>query len=297
MDPMLNAPQTGLPHARGGKVRELYDAGDAYLVVSTDRVSAFDVVFAQGVPSKGAALTLLSSFWFRETAGIVPNHLLSDDPNDFPPETADHINALRGRTSLVKKANPLPVECIVRGYLVGSGWKDYQATGAVSGVGLPEGVRLAERFDEPIFTPSTKAELGAHDENITFDEMKNLVGAELAERVREKSLEVFRHCADYADRRGVILADTKFEFGLDDEGELLLIDEVCTPDSSRYWRKADYRPGETPPSFDKQFLRDYLISIGFNKQPPPPELPEDVLRRTAERYREACRMLVGREPE
>jgi phosphoribosylaminoimidazole-succinocarboxamide synthase len=275
-----------------GKVRDIYDLGDRLLLVATDRISAFDVVMADPIPDKGRILTQISAFWFRLLSDVIPNHLISLDVADFPPACQAHRQTLAGRTMLVRKTRPLPVECIVRGYLAGSGWADYQKTGAVCGIPLPSGLKESDRLPEPIFTPSTKAQLGIHDENITFAQAAATIGAELAARVREISLILYRRASAWAEPRGIILADTKFEFGLD-QGALLLIDEVLTPDSSRFWPQADYAPGRAQKSYDKQYLRDYLESLGWNKQPPPPPLPPEVLANTRANYLEALKNLTG----
>jgi phosphoribosylaminoimidazole-succinocarboxamide synthase len=281
----------GLSHLSSGKVRDMFDVGDDLLIVTTDRLSAFDVVMANGIPWKGKVLNRLSEFWFRFLD--VPNHLLTCDVDAMPPAVRAHADVLRDRAMLVRKARPFPVECVARGYLIGSGWSDYQKTGAVCGIALPAGLRLAARLPEPIFTPATKAVTG-HDENIGFESMAKVVGRETAERLRELTLSIYARGAAYAETKGLILADTKLEFGLVD-GRITLIDEVLTPDSSRYWPAAEYREGVSPPSFDKQFVRDYLESIRFDKQPPGPELPPEVVARTSEKYREAYRVLTGRE--
>jgi phosphoribosylaminoimidazole-succinocarboxamide synthase len=275
-----------------GKVRDIYDLGDRLLLVATDRISAFDVVMADPIPDKGRILTQISAFWFRLLSDVVPNHLISLDVADFPPACQAHRQSLAGRTMLVKKTRPLPVECIVRGYLAGSGWADYQKTGAVCGIPLPPGLKESDRLPGPIFTPSTKAQLGIHDENITFAQAAATIGPELAARVREISLALYLRASAWAEPRGIILADTKFEFGLD-QGALLLIDEVLTPDSSRFWPQADYAPGRAQKSYDKQYLRDYLESLGWNKQPPPPPLPPEVLANTRAKYLEALKNLTG----
>jgi phosphoribosylaminoimidazole-succinocarboxamide synthase len=260
--------------------------------VATDRISAFDVVMADPIPDKGRILTQISAFWFGLLSDLIPNHLISWDVGDFPPVCLSHREVLAGRTMLVKKTRPLPVECIVRGYLAGTGWADYQTTGAVCGIPLPSGLRESDRLPEPIFTPSTKAELGTHDENITFAEAANAIGPDLATRVREVSLGLYSRASAWAEPRGIILADTKFEFGLIN-GELLLIDEVLTPDSSRFWPQDDYAPGRAQKSYDKQYLRDYLESLGWNKQPPPPSLPSEVVANTRSKYLEALKSLTG----
>lgn len=276
-----------------GKVRDIYDLGNSLLIVATDRISAFDVVMPTPIPDKGRILTAVSLFWFDFLKDTVPNHLLGADVDAFPEACAPYRATLSGRSMWVRKAEPLPVECIVRGYLVGSGWKDYQKTGAVCGIALPKGLKMAEKLPEPIFTPSTKADKGTHDENITFRDMADRIGGDLASRVRDATLSIYEKAAAYALEKGIILADTKLEFGLVD-GRLILIDEVLTPDSSRFWPADRYRPGLSPESFDKQYLRDYLVDIGWNAQQPPPELPEDVVRNTRARYLEALERLTGR---
>jgi len=281
----------GVPLSSRGKVRDLYDLGDRLLIVATDRLSAFDVVLPTPIPDKGRVLTQLSLFWFDKLRGVIPNHVLSS--TGFPAPFDAFADLLRGRTMLVRRARPLLVECVVRGYLSGSGWKDYRAAGKICGIALPAGLRESERLPEPIFTPSTKVAKG-HDENISFDQAVALVGGALAERVRDISLEIYRRAAAYAEPRGILLADTKFEFGLIGD-ELIWIDEALTPDSSRFWPAEGYQPGRAQPSYDKQFVRDYLERIGWNKQPPGPELPPDVVTATRAKYREAYRQLAGRE--
>uniref|UniRef100_A0A7C5AKZ4 Phosphoribosylaminoimidazole-succinocarboxamide synthase n=1 Tax=Desulfobacca acetoxidans TaxID=60893 RepID=A0A7C5AKZ4_9BACT len=275
-----------------GKVRDIYDLGDRLLLVATDRISAFDVVMADPIPDKGRILTQISAFWFRLLEDVVPHHLISVAVEDFPPACQPYREILAGRTMLVKKTRPLPVECIVRGYLAGSGWTDYQKTGAICGQVLPPGLREAERLPEPLFTPSTKAKLGTHDENISFEQMANTIGGELAEKIKAVSLTLYRRASEWAEPRGIILADTKFEFGLIN-GELLLIDELLTPDSSRFWPAKEYEPGRSQKSYDKQYLRDYLESLGWNKQPPPPPLPKEVIAQTRAKYLEALKSLTG----
>jgi len=278
------------PSARG-KVRDIYDLGDKLLIVATDRLSAFDVIMATPIPDKGRILTQLSLFWFNLLRDILPNHISS--ATEFPAPFDQYAADLAGRTMLVKKTNPLPIECVARGYLSGSGWKEYRATGKVCGISLPAGLRESERLPEAIFTPSTKATAG-HDENISFDEAASRIGGELAERVRAVSLDIYRRAVAYAEPRGIILADTKFEFGLVGD-QLIWIDEALTPDSSRFWPADGYQPGRSQPSFDKQYVRDYLERIGWNKQPPGPELPPEVVEATRARYREAYRQLTGHE--
>ncbi len=279
-----------------GKVRDIYDLGDSLLIVASDRISAFDVVLPDGIPGKGAVLTQISAFWFQwlsEYEDILWNHFLNANVQDFPPSCQRYRTVLNGRSMLVRKATPLPVECIVRGYLSGSGWTDYRQTGQICGQALPKGLAESQKLPEPLFTPSTKAEQGAHDMNISFVKMESLIGADMAKLVREVSLKIYQRAADYALSKGVIIADTKLEFGLDPEsGQPLLIDEVLTPDSSRFWPLSGYAPGRGQPSFDKQFVRDYLTSIKWDKRPPAPRLPADVIRQTSERYREAYRLLA-----
>ncbi|NDQ58504.1 MAG: phosphoribosylaminoimidazolesuccinocarboxamide synthase [Acidipila sp.] len=274
-----------------GKVRDIYEVGDQLLIVATDRLSAFDVVLPTPIPDKGRVLTQLSLFWFEKLRGIVPHHVVTAKNFDGP--LAPFAQDLAGRAMLVRKTNPIQVECVVRGYLVGSGWKDYQKTGAVCGIPLPKGLRESDKLPAPIFTPSTKATSG-HDENISFEEVCKLTGRALAERLRDVSMEIYLRASEYAAERGIIIADTKFEFGLDGE-ELVWIDEALTPDSSRFWPAAGYEPGRAQPSFDKQFVRDYLERCGWSKQPPAPELPADVVAGTQGKYREAYRRLVGRD--
>jgi len=277
-----------------GKVRDVYAVDDSHLlIVTTDRLSAFDVIMPQPIPGKGEVLTRVANFWFDRTRDIIPNHLTDIPLNDVVPDAAQRA-ALGERAIVVRKLKALPVEAIVRGYLIGSGWKDYQATGGVCGIKLPAGLRMADRLPEAIFTPSTKAALGGHDENIDFARMVELLGADLATQVRDVSLRIYSECAAYARERGIIIADTKFEFGVDDSGTLHLIDEVLTPDSSRFWPADQYRPGCSPPSFDKQFVRDYLETLDWDKTPPGPALPQDIVDRTAAKYREAETRLTGR---
>jgi phosphoribosylaminoimidazole-succinocarboxamide synthase len=282
-----------LKAAGRGKVRDIYDLGEALLIVTTDRISAFDVIMNEGIPDKGYVLTQISAFWFDLMADIVPNHIISTDVSDFPVVCRKYADVLEGRSMLVKKAQPLPVECIVRGYLAGSGWKEYRETGAVCGITLPTRLLESDRLPEPIFTPSTKAEIGDHDENISFVRMVELCGKDLAEKARRATLEIYGKARDIADERGIIIADTKFEFGICN-GELIIIDECLTPDSSRFWPKETYRPGGPQPSFDKQFLRDYLETLNWNKTAPPPPLPEEIIRKTADKYREALQKLTGK---
>ena len=288
--------QTDFPeltlHARG-KVRDLYSLNDQLLFVATDRISAFDYVLATGIPEKGRVLTQLSLFWFDFLKDVVKNHLVTARVEDYPAPLQKHADDLRGRSMLVNKAQMIDIECVARGYLSGSGWKEYQQTGAVCGIKLPTGLKESDKLPEPIFTPATKA-LSGHDENISIEEMAKRTGKELAEKLRDLTLKIYKTAADYAAGRGIIIADTKFEFGQTSQG-LILADEVLTPDSSRFWPADKYQPGKAQDSFDKQFVRDYLEAIKWNKQPPAPSLPEDVARKTSEKYIEAYRVVAGRE--
>ncbi len=275
-----------------GKVRDIYAIDDQHmLIVATDRLSAFDVVFNEPVPGKGALLTEVSNFWFARTADIVTNHLTDLDLRDYV--SATEYDQLKNRSIIVRRLQTLPVEAIVRGYVIGSGWKDYQATGAICGIALPPDLPQAGQLPEPIFTPSTKAEVGDHDENVSFESVCDKIGREIAEEVRRISIALYRRAADYARERGIIIADTKFEFGIDDDGELVLIDEILTPDSSRYWPADEYREGISPPSFDKQFVRDYLETLDWDKTPPPPPLPAEIIERTRAKYRQVRDILLG----
>ena len=276
-----------------GKVRDIYDLGNYLLLVTSDRISAFDVIMNEGIPHKGLVLNQMSIFWFRQMADIIPNHIVATEVEDFPAETRPYHEQLKGRSMLVQKARPLPVECIVRGYLSGSGWKDYQKTGAISGIALPAGLQESAQLPCPIFTPSTKAELGEHDENISFEETIRLCGRELAEQVRAATLAIYARARDFAWEKGIIIADTKFEFGVRDDGSLIWIDEALSPDSSRFWPRDQYAPGGPQPSFDKQFLRDYLETLDWGKKAPPPPLPPKIVAKTAEKYLEALRRLTG----
>jgi phosphoribosylaminoimidazole-succinocarboxamide synthase len=287
---LMQAELPGLKFLSRGKVRDMFDAGDALLIVTTDRLSAFDVVMGNGIPWKGKVLNRISEFWFGRLG--VRHHMITCDVDAMPPAVRRHADVLRDRAMLVKKAQPFPVECVARGYLIGSGWKDYQESGSVCGIALPKGLKQASRLEAPIFTPATKAQTG-HDENIGFDEAARAVGRETAARLRELTLSIYGKAREHAESRGLILADTKFEFGLVD-GEITLIDEVLTPDSSRYWPREGWKEGISPPSFDKQYVRDYLESIRFNKKPPGPVLPDEIVRRTSEKYLEAFRILTGR---
>jgi phosphoribosylaminoimidazole-succinocarboxamide synthase len=274
-----------------GKVRDIYDLGDRLLIVATDRISAFDVVMPNPIPDKGKVLTQLSIFWFDMTREIVPNHIISTDVKDFPEECRPYQETLRDRSMLVVKTQPLPIECVVRGYLSGSGWDEYRKTGEICGIQLPKGLVESSKLEDPIFTPATKEEIGHHDENITFEKVEAIVGKELAQRLKFLSLGIYKKARDFAEGKGILIADTKMEFGIKD-GKLLLIDELLTPDSSRFWPKDDYRPGSSQKSFDKQFLRDYLLSIRWDKNPPAPQLPEEIIQKTREKYLEAYERLL-----
>ena len=289
--------ETNLPELKlvnRGKVRDIYDLGEHLLIVTSDRLSAFDVIMNEGIPKKGQVLNQISIFWFRQMADIIPNHIVATEVSDFPAITHRYRDQLEGRSMLVKKAKPLPVECIVRGYLSGSAWKEYQADGTMHGQELPAGMQESDRLPEPVFTPSTKAEVGDHDENIGFDRAVELLGQDVAEQARDIALAAYRKGADWARERGIIIADTKFELGWI-EGELAICDEVLTPDSSRFWPASDWKPGTTPPSFDKQPVRDWLAAVdGWDKTPPPPALPDEVVEATSARYREAYERICGR---
>lgn len=289
---LLSTDFPDLKLAARGKVRDIYDLGETLLIVTTDRISAFDVIMGEGIPDKGYVLTQISAYWFRQMEEIIPNHIISTDVNDFPVECRKYADILEGRSMLVKKAQPLPVECIVRGYISGSGWKDYQKSGAICGIRLPDGLLESARLEEPIFTPSTKAELGEHDENISFERCVELVGPEMAEKIRDVTIAIYKRARDIAATQGIIIADTKFEYGIHN-GELIIIDECMTPDSSRFWPSDSYRPGGAQPSFDKQFLRDYLETLDWGKTAPPPPLPDDIVRKTGEKYMEALVRLAG----
>ena len=283
----------GLELLSRGKVRDIYAIDDQrLLIVTSDRISAFDVILPDPVPGKGEVLTQISNFWFDRTGHIISNHVMDDSLESVLPGH-DNLDQLRDRTIVAQRLKPLPIEAVVRGYIIGSGWKDYQQSGAVCGIDLPEGLALADRLPEPIFIPATKAEVGEHDENISFDQAADLVGRDLANFVRDTSIALYQHAADYARGRGIIIADTKFEFGLDDEGQVVLIDEALTPDSSRFWPAHSYRPGISPPSFDKQFLRDYLETLDWDKKAPGPVIPPEIMQRTADKYQEALRLLAG----
>jgi phosphoribosylaminoimidazole-succinocarboxamide synthase len=284
---------TSLKFLHRGKVRDLYEVdADHLLIVQTDRLSAFDVILPTPIPGKGEVLTAVSNFWFEKLGNVIPNHLSGIDPESVV-KTAEEKAQVRGRAFVTKKLKPLPIEAIVRGYLVGSGWKDYKKTGAVCGIQLPAGMLEAQKLPQALFTPSTKAAAGEHDENISFEQTKKLLGADMAEQVKNATLALYTQAAEYALTRGIIIADTKFEFGTDETGKLYLIDEALTPDSSRFWPADQYKVGSNPPSFDKQFVRDWLEASGWNKQPPAPQVPADVLQKTADKYREAQRLLTG----
>jgi phosphoribosylaminoimidazole-succinocarboxamide synthase len=289
---VLKTDLAGLKPPKRGKVRDIYDLGETLLIVATDRISAFDVVLPNAVPEKGRVLTQISRYWFSKTSDIVRNHLISMEVKDYPAECRKHEAVLEGRSMLVKKSQPLPVECIVRGYLSGSGLKEYKQAGSVSGIKLPTGLNEASRLPEPIFTPSTKAEAGEHDLNIDFKSVSSLVGKDIADTIKKYTLAVYQRACEIAEPKGIIIADTKLEFGLYG-GDVILIDEVLTPDSSRFWPKADYREGIVQKSFDKQFVRDYLLSLAWNQKPPAPVLPDDVVRKTSEKYLEVLRLLTS----
>jgi phosphoribosylaminoimidazole-succinocarboxamide synthase len=292
--PVIHTRLNGAAPHRQGKVRDIYELDDVLLLIATDRISAFDYVLGSGIPDKGKVLTQLSAFWFEQTHDIVPNHLIATDVAQYPVKLRNDPDMLAGRSMLVRKTNPIPIECVARGYLSGSGWKDYRSTGAVCGVPLPPGLQESDRLPAPIFTPATKATSG-HDVNISEAEAGRLVGDQLMATLRELTLRLYSFGAAHAEQRGIILADTKFEFGLTEDGRVMLIDEAMTPDSSRYWPKDQYRPGGPQPSFDKQYVRDYLEQIKWNKQPPVPSLPDEVVMRTREKYLEAFRRLTGKE--
>ena len=294
MDPeiILSTNFSNLKLFKRGKVRDVYSVGDYYLIVSTDRLSAFDVIMAQGIPYKGKVLTKISEFWFNFVKDIVPNHLISTNVDDFPPECQEYKTQLSGRSMLVKKAEVVPIECIVRGYISGSGWNDYKRTKEISGIKLRDGLVESEKFDEPIFTPSTKAEIGLHDENISFEQAENIIGKDTILKLKNISLDVYKTASDFALSKGIIIADTKMEFGFHDN-KLIIVDELLTPDSSRFWPAELYKKGRSQESYDKQIVRDYLLSIKFNKQPPPPILPDQVIQKTSEKYLEVLEKLTG----
>lgn len=292
MEAIVNTNFMRAPLFKQGKVRDIYDFGDHYLIVSTDRISAFDVVMKQGIPGKGKVLNTMAEFWFDNTRDIVKNHLISTDVSAFPKECQDFQQQLEGRSMLVRKADPFPVECVVRGYLAGGGWKEYREKGSISGIPLPPGLKQADKLELPIFTPATKAELGEHDENISFETAIEKVGEEAAELVRELSLKLYLKGSAISETKGILLADTKFEFGKIN-GELMLIDEILTPDSSRFWPKEKYEPGHDQENLDKQFLRDYLEGLDWDKKPPPPDLPAEIIEQTAERYQYIAGVLLS----
>jgi phosphoribosylaminoimidazole-succinocarboxamide synthase len=292
MKPIIT--QTDCPELKlinRGKVRDIYDLGEHLLIVTTDRISAFDVIMNEGIPQKGYVLTQISKFWFEQMTDLIPNHLISTEVDDFPSICHQYRDQLEGRSMLTKKATPLPIECIVRGYLSGSGWKEYQQRGSVCGIQLPQGLTLSDKLPQTLFTPSTKAELGQHDENISFAEAAKLCGTELATQVRDTSIAIYERARDLAATKGIIIADTKFEFGMYD-GQLIIIDEALTPDSSRFWPKDQYQPGKSQPSFDKQFLRDYLETLTWGKTAPAPDLPTEIIEKTGEKYLEALKRLT-----
>lgn len=280
-----------------GKVRDLYDLGDSLLIVATDRISAFDVILPDGIPNKGRVLTQISAFWFRYLSSVVGNHIITTNVAEFPEPFRSASEIFGGRSMLTKKLRPIEVECVVRGYISGSGWSEYKKSKSICGISLPQGLRESDKLSEPIFTPTTKAPIGTHDENITFDDVVNLVGKDLASKLRNLTLELYTKGAEYAAGKGIIIADTKFEFGLDENRNIVWIDEALTPDSSRFWPMGQYKPGGAQPSFDKQFVRDYLLSIQWNKQPPAPKLPEEIILTTSRKYEEALELLTGKPVE
>ncbi len=290
---LLDIDLPGIKQFKKGKVRNVFDLGDSLLLVASDRISAFDSVMPNGIPDKGAVLTQISLFWFSFTQNIIENHILESDVDRYPPGLQPFRDKLAKRSVIGKKAELIPVECVVRGYLSGSGWKEYQKSQSICGIKLPPGLKESAKLPEPIFTPTTKAEQG-HDLNITYDEVVNLVGNSTAKELKEKTIALYKACADHADKKGIIIADTKFEFGYYD-GEIIIIDEMLTPDSSRFWPKDQYRVGQGQPSYDKQFVRDYLESVKWNKEPPAPPLPEEIVQKTREKYLEAYRKLTGKE--
>ncbi len=293
MKPVIETDFKGLKLIKRGKVRDLYDLGENLLMVATDRLSAFDVVLPDPIPDKGKVLTQISLFWFNIMESIIPNHVVSAQVDEYPVECKPYAEILDGRSILVKKTEPLPVECVVRGYISGSGWNAYLESGTVCGIALPEGLKESEILPEPIFTPSTKEEVGAHDINISFEEAVSLIGKEIADKIKETSLSIYKKGVELADKKGIIIADTKFEFGIAGK-DILLIDEVLTPDSSRFWPKESYLPGGSQKSYDKQYVRDYLLTLDWDKTPPGPVLPEDVIKHTREKYVEALEQLAGK---
>ncbi|MFH1074573.1 MAG: phosphoribosylaminoimidazolesuccinocarboxamide synthase [Candidatus Firestonebacteria bacterium] len=291
MPVMLETKFPGLKFIKKGKVRDLYELDKELLIVATDRLSAFDVVFNQGIPEKGKVLTQISKYWFNQVSDIIPNHLISTEVAEFP-ALKEYSKELENRIMVVKNVKPVMVECIVRGYLSGSGWNEYQKSGSICGIKIPKGLVESDKLPEPIFTPTSKAEVGVHDENITFEDVIDMLGENLAKELRRKAVEVYKRASGIAEKKGLIIADTKFEFGRDN-GTLILIDEILTPDSSRFWPKDQYKPGGAQPSFDKQFVRDYLIEKKWNKKPPPPDLPEEIIRKTSEKYLEALKKITS----
>ncbi|MCX7927624.1 MAG: phosphoribosylaminoimidazolesuccinocarboxamide synthase [Candidatus Omnitrophica bacterium] len=291
-EPLVNTRLNDIDFFKRGKVRDVYDLKDKLLIISTDRISCFDVVLPTPIPHKGEVLTKMSLFWFNFTKDIVDNHLISADVSEYPKELQKYCDVLEGRSMLVKKSKVIPVECVVRGYLSGSGWKEYQQSRSICGVKLPAGLKESDKLPEPIFTPATKEEVG-HDMNVTEDFVAKQLGRGLTEQLKEKSIALYKKASQYAESRGIIIADTKFEFGIND-GNIILIDEVLTPDSSRFWPKDEYKPGGPQPSFDKQFVRDYLESLDWNKTPPAPHLPDDIVRKTSEKYLKALELLTGK---
>ena len=291
-EPILHTDFPSLKLYAKGKVRDIYEVGEFLLLVSTDRLSAFDVIMNQGIPNKGMVLTKISEFWFNYTKDIISNHFITTDVSKYPSECKPYADTLKNRSMLIKKAKVVPIECIVRGYISGSGWKDYKNTGAISGISLPKGLQESEKFKDPIFTPSTKAEIGEHDENISAEEAMQIVDKETFNTVKQATINIYKKASDYALTKGIIIADTKFEFGKVG-GEIILVDEVLTPDSSRFWPLNKYEKGRGQESYDKQFVRDYLLSINFNKQPPPPPLPEDIIKKTSEKYLDIYKKLTG----
>lgn len=290
---ILNSDFPKLNLVKKGKVRDIYDLDDYYLIVSTDRLSAFDVIMNQGIPFKGIVLNTISEFWFNFTRDIIPNHLITTNVSEYPPICRDYSEELHGRSMIVKKAEVLPVEIIIRGYISGSGWKDYKETGMISGIKLKENLKESDKIDESIFTPSTKAEIGDHDENISEAEAEKIIGENNLKTIKSAAINIFKKAGEYALSKEIIIADTKMEFGILD-GDIILVDELLTPDSSRFWPSEKYEPGRTQESFDKQFVRDYLLSINFNKQPPPPDLPDEIIQKTSQKYLEALKLLTGK---
>ena len=288
---ILQTSYSDLKFLKKGKVRDIYEIDGKLLIVATDRLSAFDVVFDQGIPEKGKVLTKISSFWFKQVADIIPNHIISTEVNDFP-ALKKYAEELKDRIMVVKNVKPVMVECIVRGYLSGSGWSEYKKTGSICGIVLPKGMIESDKLPEPIFTPTSKAEVGVHDENITFQDVIKMIGSQTAEELKNKAIAIYKKAAKIAEQKGLIIADTKFEFGMDGD-KLILIDEALTPDSSRFWPKDLYKPGGAQPSFDKQFVRDYLIKIKWNKKPPAPPLPEEIIKKTSEKYLEALKKITS----